>query len=100
MSERRFSSSSNQATASSSGGGCLSGLLLPPLAVILIGAALAYLAFGPANPLAAARDTNQGTTVQGITVQGGAAGGASRPFLRRRCSTGRSKSKRGRRLPG
>ena len=54
MSERRFSSSSNQATASSSGGGCLSGLLLPPLAVILIGAALAYLAFGPANPLARA----------------------------------------------
>jgi soluble lytic murein transglycosylase-like protein len=75
MSERRFSSS-NQATASSSGGGCLSGMLLPPLAVILIGAALAYLAFGPSNPLAAARDIHQGTT-----AQAGAAGRSISPIF-------------------
>jgi soluble lytic murein transglycosylase-like protein len=56
-------------------------MLLPPLAVILIGAVLTYLAFGSANPLAAAQDTSQGTIVQGATIQGSAAGKGISPIF-------------------
>ena len=49
MSSRNFASSSEQA-AVSSGGGCLSGYILPPLAVVCVGALLMFFSLGSANP--------------------------------------------------
>jgi soluble lytic murein transglycosylase-like protein len=51
MSNRRSSSAYPQEAASVSGGGCISGLLLPPLAVLCIGAILAFFVLGSSSPL-------------------------------------------------
>ena len=59
MSERYSSPPSIPATTSSSGGGCRSGFLLPPLAVLCVGAILAFFALGPFNSLASAEIPNQ-----------------------------------------
>ena len=51
MSERRSSSPSVPAAASGRGGGCLSGFLLPPLAVVAVGAMLMFFSLGTVNPV-------------------------------------------------
>ena len=59
MSERYFSPPSIPAAASSSGGGCLSWFLLPPLAVLCVGAILAFFALGPFSSPVSAELPNQ-----------------------------------------
>ena len=59
MAERYSSPPSIPAAASSSGGGCLSGFLLPPLAVLSIGAILAFFALGPFSSPASAEIPDQ-----------------------------------------
>jgi len=54
MPERYSSSPFIPPAASTSGGGCLSGFLLPPLAVLGVGAILAFFALGPFNSPASA----------------------------------------------
>lgn len=53
MSSRYSTSRSAQAVVSS-GGGCLSGYLLPPLAVVCVGAVLMFFALGSTNPIISA----------------------------------------------
>ena len=59
MPERYSSPPFVPAAASSSGGGCLSGFLLPPLAVLCVGAILAFFALGPFNSPASAETSDK-----------------------------------------
>jgi len=55
----RYSNYPNDETGSPSGGGCLSGFLLPPLAVVLVGSILAFLLLGSGSLPAAAAASEQ-----------------------------------------
>jgi soluble lytic murein transglycosylase-like protein len=58
MSERHSAPPFNPAAASSSGGGCLSGFLMPPLAVLIVGGILAFFALGSFNSPTSAETSN------------------------------------------
>jgi hypothetical protein len=66
----RYSSPPSDQTAALSQGGCLSGFLLPPLAVILVGLVLAllWLGSGPVSTLAAAPGSDEGILSIGMTT--------------------------------
>ena len=71
MPSRYVSSSSDQTTACASQGGCLSGFLIPPLAVVIIGLVLAFLWLGPGtiSPLAAAPGQSEAGSAQATLGQ-------------------------------
>ncbi len=69
MSSRRTEHSLSSAppsaqTAVSSGGGCLSGYLLPPLAVVCVGAVLMFFALGSTTPPVSAEIPGQAAEIQ------------------------------------
>jgi hypothetical protein len=67
----RYSSPPSDQTAALSQGGCLSGFLLPPLAVILVGLVLAllWLGSGPVSTLAASPGSDETGLSGGMTSQ-------------------------------
>ena len=66
MPERYSSLPSDLTAASPSGGGCLSGFILPPLAVLIVGGVLAFFALGSINsPTSASTKNRVSTTVEG-----------------------------------
>ena len=71
MPSRYVSSSSDQTTACASQGGCLSGFLIPPLAVVIIGLVLAFLWLGSGtiSTLAAAPRQSEAGSAQATLGQ-------------------------------
>jgi soluble lytic murein transglycosylase-like protein len=67
----RYASPPFDETTASSQGGCLSGFLIPPLAVILVGSVLAllWLGLGPVSTLAAAPGQIDASLAQGTNGQ-------------------------------